>query len=59
MQEEIVDALRLGERNRASYLLSELVHENHTLRAGDFVYILQYCSRAPDPLVGIHLIWIS
>lgn len=50
MQEEIVDALRWGERNRASYLLSELVHGNHALRAGDFVYILQYCSRAPDPL---------
>ncbi|KAL2522093.1 Pentatricopeptide repeat-containing protein [Forsythia ovata] len=50
MQEEIVDALRLGERNRASNLLSELVRRNHALRAGDFVYILQYCSRAPDPL---------
>uniref|UniRef100_A0A5B7C0F4 Pentacotripeptide-repeat region of PRORP domain-containing protein n=1 Tax=Davidia involucrata TaxID=16924 RepID=A0A5B7C0F4_DAVIN len=49
-QVQIVNALRLGERSRASSLLSDLGHRNHSLRADDFVYILEYCARSPDPL---------
>ncbi|KAL6527177.1 hypothetical protein OROGR_016267 [Orobanche gracilis] len=50
MQEEIVNALHLGERSRASHLLSERFSGGQILQAGDFISILQYCARAPDPL---------
>ncbi|KAL5778360.1 hypothetical protein ACOSP7_011286 [Xanthoceras sorbifolium] len=50
MQMQIVDALRLGERSRASHLLSNLGHGNNSLRAADFLYILKYCATTPDPL---------
>ncbi|KAL7127983.1 hypothetical protein ABFS83_14G285200 [Erythranthe nasuta] len=50
MQEEIVNALHLGERSRASVLLSELGGRDRALQAGDFIPILQYCARTPDPL---------
>ncbi|KAI3459886.1 hypothetical protein Pfo_016549 [Paulownia fortunei] len=50
MQEEIVNALHLGERSRASCLLSELGSGGQALQAGDFISILQYCARTPDPL---------
>ncbi|KAG8364467.1 hypothetical protein BUALT_Bualt18G0000400 [Buddleja alternifolia] len=50
MQVEIVDALHLGDRNRASYLLSELGSGSQALQAADFIYILHYCARTPDPL---------
>ncbi|KAM6600779.1 hypothetical protein CsatA_020388 [Cannabis sativa] len=50
MQMQIVDALRLGERSKASSLLLSLHHGNFSKRANDFVYILSYCARSPDPL---------
>ncbi|KAL6573414.1 hypothetical protein OROHE_001873 [Orobanche hederae] len=50
MQEEIVNALHLGDRSRASHLLSERCSGGQILQAGDFISILQYCVRAPDPL---------
>ncbi|KAM7490414.1 hypothetical protein LguiA_033335 [Lonicera macranthoides] len=49
-QLQIVNALRLGERTRASSLLSDLVYRNHLSRADDFVYVLDFCARLPDPL---------
>ena len=51
LQVQIVEALRSNQRSRASSLLSELGRGNHSLRANDFIYILEYCSRSPDPLV--------
>ncbi|KAK4853404.1 hypothetical protein QYF36_008673 [Acer negundo] len=50
LQTKIVDALRLGERSRASHLLSNLGHGSHSVRADDFVYILRYCATTPDAL---------
>ncbi|KAK4387867.1 Pentatricopeptide repeat-containing protein [Sesamum angolense] len=50
MQEAIVNALHMGERSRASHLLSELGREGQALQAADFISILQYCARTPDPL---------
>lgn len=50
VQEKIVNALRLGERSAASRLLLDLGRGNRFLRADDFVYILRYCARSPDPL---------
>ncbi|XP_062092087.1 pentatricopeptide repeat-containing protein At1g76280 isoform X2 [Humulus lupulus] len=47
---QIVDALCSGERSKASSLLLSLRHENYSLRANDFVFILNYCARSPDPL---------
>lgn len=52
MQMQIVDALRCGERSKASNLLLDLGHGNHSLRPADFVHILNYCARSPDPLVS-------
>ncbi|XVF35846.1 hypothetical protein REPUB_Repub19eG0006300 [Reevesia pubescens] len=53
LQVQIVDALRLGERNRASSLLLDLGGGNQSLKADDFVYILKYCAKSPDPLFVI------
>ncbi|XP_059634066.1 pentatricopeptide repeat-containing protein At1g76280 [Cornus florida] len=50
VQVQIVNALRWGERSRASSLLLNLGCGNRSLRADDFLYILEYCSRSPDPL---------
>lgn len=50
MQMQIVDALHLGDRSKASNLLLDLGHGNHSLRPDDFVHILNYCARSPDPL---------
>ncbi|XP_054819044.1 pentatricopeptide repeat-containing protein At1g76280 [Prosopis cineraria] len=50
MQMQIIDALRLGERRRASNLLLEFGYGSHSLRADDFVDIMNYCARSPDPL---------
>ncbi|XP_051126497.1 pentatricopeptide repeat-containing protein At1g76280 isoform X2 [Andrographis paniculata] len=50
LQRDIVGALRLGERNKASKLLYELGSASQGLLAKDFVYILQYCATEPDPL---------
>lgn len=52
IQVQIVDALRLGERSRASSLLLDFGNGNQSLKANDFVYILNYCARSPDPLVS-------
>lgn len=49
---QIVNALCLGERSRASSLLSDIGCRNIELTANDFVYILEYCARSTDPLVG-------
>ncbi|CAL5332043.1 unnamed protein product [Camellia sinensis] len=53
VQMQIVNALRLGARSVASSLLSDIGHRNHSLTASDFIYILQYCARSPDPLFGM------
>ncbi|OMP03083.1 hypothetical protein CCACVL1_02610 [Corchorus capsularis] len=50
LQAQIVDALRLGDRSRASSLLLDLDDGNQSLKAEDFVYILKYCAISPDPL---------
>ncbi|CAL0333173.1 unnamed protein product [Lupinus luteus] len=50
VQKQIVDALRLGERTKASDLLSDFGHKSSSLRAGDFVDIFKYCAESPDPL---------
>ncbi|KAF6172439.1 hypothetical protein GIB67_006952 [Kingdonia uniflora] len=50
LQEQIINALHLGERDRASNLLSNLSRQNVILRANDFDHILDYCARTPDPL---------
>ena len=52
MQMRIVHALCLGERSKASSLLLKLGRGNYSLRANDFIYILNYCARSPDPLVS-------
>lgn len=49
-QLQIVNALRGGERERASAMLSQIAL-NNSLNAEDFSYILEYCAEAPDPLV--------
>ncbi|KAF2301497.1 hypothetical protein GH714_025145 [Hevea brasiliensis] len=53
IQKQIVDALDLGDRGRASNLLSDLGHANKSLRAADFVDIFRYCARSPDPLLAV------
>ncbi|KAF3455799.1 hypothetical protein FNV43_RR00441 [Rhamnella rubrinervis] len=50
MQMQIVHALRLGDRRKASDLLLSLGHGNDSLRADDFVHILTHCARSPDPV---------
>ncbi|PSS31201.1 Pentatricopeptide repeat-containing protein [Actinidia chinensis var. chinensis] len=50
VQMQIVNALRLGERSKASSLLSDIACRSNSLTANDFVYILEYCARSPDPL---------
>lgn len=49
-QKQIVDALVLGERNRAVSLLYEFSLGNNKFSANDFASILQSCARLPDPL---------
>ncbi|KAF3320370.1 pentatricopeptide repeat-containing protein [Carex littledalei] len=48
-QTQIVNALRGGEREHASAMLSEIAL-NNSLSAEDFYYILEYCAEAPDPM---------
>ncbi|XP_052201841.1 pentatricopeptide repeat-containing protein At1g76280 isoform X6 [Diospyros lotus] len=50
LQVQTVNALRFGERSRASSLLLDVGNGNHPLTANDFVHILEYCARSPDPL---------
>ncbi|CAD6224551.1 unnamed protein product [Miscanthus lutarioriparius] len=50
MQSEVVNALRRGDRQRASLILSNFHHTKEALTKEDFSYILEYCAEAPDPL---------
>ncbi|KAF0913796.1 hypothetical protein E2562_024883, partial [Oryza meyeriana var. granulata] len=50
IQADIVGALRSGDRQQASLLLSNLQQTNRALTSEDFSYILDYCATAPDPL---------
>lgn len=55
MQSEVVNALRRGDRQRASLILSNFHHTKEALTKEDFYYILEYCAEAPDPLVSLLL----
>ncbi|RZC67349.1 hypothetical protein C5167_011043 [Papaver somniferum] len=50
LQVEIVNALRLGKRDEAVNLLWKLSSGSDSLRDDDFIYILEYCAKAPDPV---------
>ncbi|XP_076911533.1 pentatricopeptide repeat-containing protein At1g76280-like [Bidens hawaiensis] len=50
VQKQIVNALHLGDRERASSLLSNIGQNKHTLIANHFADILKYCASTPDPL---------
>jgi len=50
MQADIVNALRRGDRQRASMILSNFQNTDWALTKDDFSYILEYCAEAPDPL---------
>nr|XP_043635035.1 pentatricopeptide repeat-containing protein At1g76280 isoform X2 [Erigeron canadensis] len=50
VQKQIVNALYLGERGKASSLLSQIGCKKHMLSANHFVQILKYCALTPDPL---------
>ncbi|KAI3947761.1 hypothetical protein MKX01_034426 [Papaver californicum] len=50
LQVEIVNALRLGKRDEAINLLWKLSSGSVSLRDDDFIYILDYCAKAPDPV---------
>ncbi|XP_010539794.1 PREDICTED: pentatricopeptide repeat-containing protein At1g76280 isoform X2 [Tarenaya hassleriana] len=50
LQRQIVGALCSGERHIASSLLVKLMNENYPLEANDFLHILRYCARSPDPV---------
>ncbi|KAL8531447.1 hypothetical protein ACS0TY_008156 [Phlomoides rotata] len=52
-QEEIVNALHLGERSRASQLLTEFGNSDRALKVQSFFPIFEYCSRTPDPLFAM------
>ncbi|XP_038987997.1 pentatricopeptide repeat-containing protein At1g76280 isoform X2 [Phoenix dactylifera] len=49
-QQQVVNALRIGDREKASKLLLNIGHANGSLSADDFAYILEYCAQTPDPL---------
>jgi hypothetical protein len=53
MQVYIVNALRRGDRQQASLILTNLKRADQALTKEDFSYILEYCSDAPDPLVNL------
>lgn len=53
VQKQIVNALHLGERERASTLLSHIGYNKHMLNANHFIHILEYCAFTPDPLVSL------
>ncbi|KAF5767185.1 putative tetratricopeptide-like helical domain superfamily [Helianthus annuus] len=55
VQKQIVNALHLGERERASALLSNISHGKHVLLANHFVEILKYCALTPDPLFVLEI----
>ncbi|KAL4579053.1 hypothetical protein LXL04_015188 [Taraxacum kok-saghyz] len=49
VQNQIMNALHLGERGKASNLLSHIGYKNHMLKPNNFVKILEYCAHTPDP----------
>ncbi|XP_019702035.1 pentatricopeptide repeat-containing protein At1g76280 isoform X2 [Elaeis guineensis] len=49
-QQQVVNALRIGDREKASKLLLNIGHVNGFLSVDDFAYILEYCAQTPDPL---------
>lgn len=49
VQKQIMNALHLGEREKASSLLSHIGYNNHMLKPNNFVKILEYCAFTPDP----------
>ncbi|CAI9270446.1 unnamed protein product [Lactuca saligna] len=49
VQKQIMNALHLGERERASSLLSHIGYNNHLLKPNNFLKILEYCASIPDP----------
>ncbi|KAL5706211.1 hypothetical protein ACHQM5_024410 [Ranunculus cassubicifolius] len=53
LQSQILNALHLGQRDEATKYLSTVSHGSNPLRADDFVQILDYCARSPDPLFGL------
>ncbi|KAI3730047.1 hypothetical protein L6452_18723 [Arctium lappa] len=55
VQKQIVDALHLGERERASSLLYHIGYNKPMLIANNFVQILEYCTLAPDPLFAMEI----
>jgi hypothetical protein len=55
VQADIVNALRRGDRQRASMILSNFQNTDWALTKDDFSYILEYCAEAPDPLVKLLL----
>ncbi|KAK1406662.1 hypothetical protein QVD17_42169 [Tagetes erecta] len=50
VKKQIVNALHLGERERASTLLSKIGYNKHMLTANHFSQILKHCALTPDPL---------
>ncbi|XAR61556.1 hypothetical protein NMG60_11016012 [Bertholletia excelsa] len=52
VQMQIVNALRLGERSKAASLLSDISCKK-SLKTNDFIPILEYCARSPDPLFAL------
>lgn len=52
-QERIVAALQIGERRRASTFLSEFSSGIYASSTNGFLYVLQYCAKAPDPLFAL------
>lgn len=54
---QVVTALQLGDKCQASDLLSEADVAGHALNADDIIYILDYCARTPDPLVGVAIFY--
>ena len=57
-QLQIVNALRLGERERAFKMLLNLDNANHSLGPDDFTFVLDYCAKTPDPLVRSMVDWL-
>ncbi|XP_024316871.1 uncharacterized protein LOC100824813 isoform X1 [Brachypodium distachyon] len=55
-QIDIVNALRKGDRQRPSVMLSNLQQTKEALTSEDFSDILEYCAEAPDPLA---LNWLN
>ncbi len=56
VQLQIVNALRLGERGMARDLLADLSDGNNAVSADDFLHILRYCAKSPDPSVSCFLV---